>query len=68
MTFHANVIGCNADQFRENYSKYITGEKETYFDNVKFALDAPAEIYDEIYELQEEGIYISEAVYELELA
>ena len=59
-TFRVNVIGFNADQFRDNYSEYIKSEHEVYFENVEFELQAPQEIYDEIAGLKEEFIEIME--------
>ena len=58
--FKVNVVGFNADQFRENYSKYIKSEEEAYCENVEFELEAPQEVYDEIDDLKEEGIEIWE--------
>ena len=59
-TFRVNVVGFNADTFRDNYSKYIKSEHEVYFENVEFELRAPQEIYDEIDNLKEEMIEILE--------
>lgn len=59
-TFRVNVVGFNADTFRERYSKYIKSEHEVYFENVEFELQAPQEIYDEIDNLKEEMIEILE--------
>ena len=59
-TFRVNVVGFNADTFRERYSEYIKSEHEVYFENVEFELQAPQEIYDEILELKEEMIEILE--------
>ena len=59
-TFKVNVVGFNADTFRENYSKYIKSEHDVYFENVEFELVAPQEIYDEIAGLKEECIEILE--------
>lgn len=59
-TFSVNVIGFNADIFRERYSEYIKSEHEVYFENVEFELQAPQEIYDEIDNLKEELIEIWE--------
>lgn len=58
--FRVNVVGFNADTFRDNYSEYIKSEHEVYFDNVEFELQAPQEIYDEIADLKEELIEILE--------
>ena len=58
--FRVNVVGFNADQFRDNYSEYITSEHEEYFESVEFELEAPQEIYDEIADLKEECIEILE--------
>lgn len=58
-TFRVNVVGFNADTFRENYSEYIKSEHEV-FENVEFKLQAPQEIYDEIDNLKEEMIEILE--------
>lgn len=64
MIFHVNVIGCNAEQFSENYCEYIIEAKESeYCEDWNFTLDAPAEIHNEIHGLQEEGIYIEEDDY-----
>ena len=59
-TFSVNVVGFNADTFRERYSEYIKSEHEVYFENVEFELQAPQEIYDEIDNLKEEMIEILE--------
>lgn len=59
-TFRVNVVGFNADQFRDNYSKYIKSEEEAYCENVEFVLEAPQEVYDEIDNLKEEHIEILE--------
>ena len=59
-TFRVNVVGFNADTFREIYSEYIKSEHEVYFENVEFELQAPQEIYDEIAGLKEEMIEIME--------
>lgn len=59
-TFRVNVVGFNADTFRENYSEYIKSEHEGWFDDRVFELQAPQEIYDEIAELKEELIEILE--------
>lgn len=59
-TFKVNVVGFNADTFRENYSKYIKSEHDVYFEDVEFELKAPQEIYDEIAGLKEECIEILE--------
>jgi hypothetical protein len=59
-TFRVNVVGFNADTFRDNYSEYIKSENEVYFENVEFELQAPQEIYDEIDNLKEEMIEILE--------
>lgn len=59
-TFRVNVVGFNADTFRDNYSEYIKSEHEVYFENVEFELQAPQEIYDEIDNLKEELIEILE--------
>lgn len=58
--FRVNVVGFNADIFRERYSEYIKSEHEVYFENVEFELQAPQEIYDEITGLKEELIEILE--------
>ena len=58
--FRVNVVGFNADIFRERYSEYIKSEHEVYFENVVFELEAPQEIYDEINDLKEELIEILE--------
>lgn len=58
--FSVYCVGFNADTFRGNYSKYITGESETYFEDVEFEMCAPQEIYDEIADLKEEMIEILE--------
>lgn len=60
ITFRVNVVGFNADIFRERYSEYIKSEHEVYFENVEFELQAPQEIYDEIGNLKEEMIEILE--------
>lgn len=54
------MVGFNADTFRDNYSEYIKSEREVYFENVEFELQAPQEIYDEIDNLKEEMIEILE--------
>ena len=59
-TFRVNVVGFNADIFRERYSEYIKSEHEEYFENVEFELQAPQEIYDEIADLKDECIEILE--------
>lgn len=59
-TFRVNVVGFNADVFRDNYSEYIKSEHEVYFENVVFELQAQQEIYDEIDDLKEEMIEILE--------
>ena len=59
-TFRVNVVGFNADQFRDNYSEYIKSEHEGWFDDRVFELEAPQEIYDEIDNLKEELIEILE--------
>ena len=59
-TFRVNVVGFNADTFIDNYSKYIKSEREVYYENVEFVLQAPQEIYDEINSLKEELIEILE--------
>ena len=59
-TFSVNVVGFNADIFRERYSEYIKSEHEVYFENVEFELQAPQKIYDEIDDLKEEMIEILE--------
>lgn len=59
-TSKVNVVGFNADQFRDNYSKYIKSEEEACCENVVFELEAPQEIYDEIDNLKEECIEIQE--------
>jgi len=58
--FRVNVVGFNADLFRDNYAEYIKSEHEVYFENVEFELEAPQEIYDEIDSLKEEMIEILE--------
>lgn len=60
ITFRVNVVGFNADTFRDRYSEYIKSEHEVYFENVEFELEAPQEIYDEIDDLKEECIEILE--------
>ena len=55
-TFRVNVVGFNADIFRDNYSEYIKSEREVYFENVEFELQAPQEIYAEIDNFKEELI------------
>lgn len=59
-TFRVNVVGFNADQFRDNYSEYILSEREGVYDDRVFELEAPQEIYDEIDDLKEECIEILE--------
>ena len=59
-TFRVNVVGFNADTFRDNYSEYIKSEHEGWFDDRVFELEAPQEIYDEIAGLREELIEILE--------
>lgn len=59
-TFRVNVVGFNADQFRDTYSEYIKSEHDAYYENLEFELEAPQEIYDEIAELKEEFIEILE--------
>lgn len=59
-TFRVNVVGFNADIFRERYSEYIKSEHEVYFENVEFELQAPQKIYEEIGNLKEEMIEILE--------
>lgn len=59
-TFRVNVVGFNADTFRERYSEYILSECEMYYENVEFELEAPQDIYDEIDNLKEEMIEILE--------
>lgn len=59
-TFRVNVVGFNADTFRDYYSAYITSEQEVVYENVEFELQAPQEIYDEIDDLKEECIEILE--------
>lgn len=58
--FRVNVVGFNADLFRDNYAEYIKSSREVYFENVEFELEAPQEIYDEIDNLKEELIEIME--------
>ena len=59
-TFRVNVVGFNADTFRDNYTEYIKAEDFGWFDDRVFELEAPQEIYDEIDNLKEEMIEILE--------
>ena len=59
-TFIVNVVGFNADTFRERYSEYIKSEHEGWFDDRVFELEAPQEIYDEIDNLKDDCIEILE--------
>ena len=59
-TFRVNVIGFNVETFMITYAGYIKSEREEYFENVEFELQAPQEIYDEIDNLKEEMIEILE--------
>lgn len=59
--FRVNVgIPYNAEIFRERYAKYIKSEREVYYENTEFELEAPQEVYDEIDNLKEELIEILE--------
>lgn len=60
-TFRVNVVGFNADTFRERYSEYIKSwHEQRWHDGRVFELEAPQEIYDEIDDLKEECIEILE--------
>lgn len=59
-TFKVNVVGFNADTFRENYSKYIKTEHEGLYENRVFELEASQGIYFEIAGLKDECIEILE--------
>lgn len=59
-TFKVNVVGFNANTFRDNYSEYIKSEYDSWFDDRVFVLEAPQEIYDEIAGLKDECIEILE--------
>ena len=59
-TFKVNVVGFNADTFRDNYSNYIKAEYDSWYDDSVFELEAPQEIYDEIAGLKDECIEILE--------
>ena len=57
--FAVNVIGCNAETFKNNYGQYIQAYRNGVMDNKVFYLSAPQSIMDEISSLTEEGIEIS---------
>jgi hypothetical protein len=59
-TFKVNVVGFNANTFRDNYSEYIKSEYDSWYDDSVFELEAPQEIYDEIDNLKDECIEILE--------
>lgn len=60
INFSVSVVGYNAETFTDNYSDYITSDCEDDFGNHTFSLFAPAQVYDEIADLTEDGIEIME--------
>lgn len=58
--FHVDVVGFNAELFRDNYSEYVMEEEDDYFGNFTFHMCAPLEVYEEIKDLREEMIVINE--------
>ena len=58
VTFNVNVIGYNADVFRENYAGYIKSCEVGVYDDCVCELCAPVAVRDEIATLVEEGITI----------
>ena len=60
-TFDVDVIECNCCKFEEDYANYITGFAADYCGccgNIRYTLEAPQEVYNEIKELKDDGIYI----------
>lgn len=58
VTFEVYVPEFNAEKFKDDYNGYITNSNESIFGDYNFTLTAPAEVYQEIIGLKEEGIQI----------
>jgi len=62
-TFNVVVIECNSFKFEEDYANYITSSDDDYCGccgNIRYTMEAPQEVYDEIKELSDNCIYIVE--------
>ena len=58
VNFAVEVIGCNAETFKNNYAQYVQAYRDGVMDNKVFYLSAPQGVMDEISSLSEEGIEI----------
>ena len=64
-TFDVVVIKCNSFKFEEDYANYIISSDDDYYycgycGYIRYTMEAPQEVYDEIKELSDNCIYIVE--------